>query len=261
MVTTSMDAPPIEPANEPHDRTALAVFAGSASGNGPSQIGQESILRKFLSELAELKNSQTYVVTDPKSEKWVREALPDSDRFEVLISGSPGRDGLVETVDRTLESLLDAGYDSAMALAADTPGLGVEPIREARDQLLADDPTAVVGPAGDGGFYLLGINCYRPGLLDGVPFFVGDTCQVLLDRLEGLYRKRYVLGVLNDVDRMTDWLAIDRSLTESYQWIVELVYRLIFGRRRRKARRASDVGDRFPFLQRTFRSPPVLPNV
>lgn len=71
-----------------------------------------------------------------------------------------------------------------MALGTDAPGLPVARLEAARDLLLAGRAEAVLGPADDGGFYLLGLSSCPPGVLHDLPWSVPETCGATAARLQ-----------------------------------------------------------------------------
>lgn len=96
----------------------------------------------------------------------------------------------------------------AIALGADTPGLPVSLLEAAHAALLHAD--AVVGPADDGGFYLVGLKRCPPGLLGGVPWSRDDTCSVTLARLRDSGLEVAVLEPWFDVDELGDLLRLEQ---------------------------------------------------
>ncbi|MFB6346290.1 MAG: DUF2064 domain-containing protein [bacterium] len=249
----------MDPINGPATDTALSIFVGPAAGSGLTQVSQRTILNELLQDLTELRRSDIYLVTTPDQRQWVDDILPDSDHFHLRLNESVDRSTLPSEVQSTVRELFESGYENVLAMAADTPGLGIAHVRDAIARLRNSDETAVVGPAGDGGFYLLGLNTYREDVLRDVPFYVGNTYESLLDRLDELYSRIEQLEPLNDVDRPTDWLSIKSRWLVSYQWIFELAYFLVFGNGI-----PTSFGTRISetpktFLSRNYRSPPLLP--
>jgi rSAM/selenodomain-associated transferase 1 len=115
-----------------------------------------------------------------------------------------------------IERILRRGLaDSAIAIAmgADSPGLPASRITDAIAALDAAD--AVLGPAEDGGFYLLGVRACPEGLLAGVPWSSATTCAAVHDRVEAAGLRVATLAPWwdvdepADVDRLRAWLAED----------------------------------------------------
>lgn len=129
-------------------------------------------------------------------------------RFRVL---HQGRGDLGTKIARTLEQGLSLAPLS-MVLAADSPGLPVSLLEQARVVLESCD--AVLGPAMDGGFYLLGLRRFELGLLDGLPWSSERTCEAVGRRLE---ERGYQVGMLDswfDVDEPEDLVRLTQKLRE-----------------------------------------------
>lgn len=69
-----------------------------------------------------------------------------------------------------------------LLVGTDSPGLPQRAIELARAAL--DEHDAVLGPAADGGYYLLGLRRAEPGLLEGLPWSAADTLVATAARLE-----------------------------------------------------------------------------
>jgi uncharacterized protein len=90
----------------------------------------------------------------------------------------------------------------ALAVGTDSPGLPVALLVQALAAL--DTHDAVLGPADDGGFYLLGTRTCPKGLLSGLPWSSGNTGEKTLARLEDRGLTVKLLAPWFDVDREQD---------------------------------------------------------
>jgi len=99
---------------------------------------------------------------------------------------------------------------AAIALGADTPLLTSRDLADAMEQLELGN--AVLGPSDDGGFYLLGLRSFRTGVLAGIPWSCGRTCETTEDRLSssGMTVARVRRGF--DIDTMADIEKLRRQL-------------------------------------------------
>jgi uncharacterized protein len=112
-----------------------------------------------------------------------------------------GRGDLGARIERVLRRALRE-LPFAIALGADTPGLPRRLLERARAELHEAD--AVLGPARDGGFYLLGLRRCPPGLLRGLPWSRADTFEHTRDRLRERGLTVSLLPRWFDVDRPAD---------------------------------------------------------
>jgi hypothetical protein len=69
-----------------------------------------------------------------------------------------------------------------------------------------------LGPAHDGGYYLIGCRREWPGLFDGIRWSSPDTCQDQRRRAEELGATVGLLPALADIDTLPDWQAWQRRL-------------------------------------------------
>ena len=124
---------------------------------------------------------------------------------EVLVPGASvwpqGEGPLGARLERVLRrALRDA--PAAIALGADSPALPVALLEAAREELMRGE--SVIGPAEDGGFYLLGVTAFPPGLLAGVPWSAANTCAATVERMAAQGLAPTVLPPWFDVDDADD---------------------------------------------------------
>ncbi len=90
----------------------------------------------------------------------------------------------------------------AVAIGADAPDLGASTIDSAARAL--QDVPVVLGPAVDGGYYLLGLTCPQPELFENIPWSTPNVCQITLDICKRLHLEVVKLGTLRDLDTADD---------------------------------------------------------
>jgi rSAM/selenodomain-associated transferase 1 len=124
----------------------------------------------------------------------------------------PQRGGdLGERMRRTSRDLLLRGYARVILVGGDSPTLPVARLVEACRALRAG-ADLVLGPAGDGGYYLVGLRRDRPEIFRGVPWGSAEVLQATLRRAR---RTRIVVRLLrpwHDVDRVEDLVRLRREL-------------------------------------------------
>ncbi|MGI9315834.1 MAG: TIGR04282 family arsenosugar biosynthesis glycosyltransferase, partial [bacterium] len=111
--------------------------------------------------------------------------------------------------DRMMHAL-DQGIRSAGAAAVmgcDVPQIPGMVLSEAGEHLQGGEN--VIGPALDGGFYLLGLQAARRELFEGIKWGEGAVLNGVLKRSEKIGMKFKLLETLRDIDRWADlkWLA------------------------------------------------------
>jgi len=91
------------------------------------------------------------------------------------------------------------------AIGTDAPGITVEIVESAFTQL--EDPEGldlILGPANDGGYYLIALRHPAPGLFRGIPWSTGKVLKATLDAALALDLRSRLLVPLTDVDRLED---------------------------------------------------------
>lgn len=165
-----------------------------AAAVGPSRAA--ALARAFLDDtiaaVRELPWAQTALATTE----------PMQSELPVLLQGEGD---LGERIERVVRAALQLA-PFAIAIGADAPGLPARLLESARAALLSAD--AVIGPADDGGFYLLGLRSCPEGLLAGLPWSASDTFVRTLDRLRSRARRVEVLDSWFDVDRVEDLVRL-----------------------------------------------------
>lgn len=131
----------------------------------------------------------------------VRYAGADEAAFRTWLGDGPT---LVEQNDGGLgDRLIDASRDRPhIFFGADTPDLTVECVQAAIRALEAHD--IVIGPAEDGGYYLIGMRSARPELLRNMPWSTADVTPETLRRCDAFALSVAMLPALADCDRPED---------------------------------------------------------
>ncbi|MBJ7880801.1 TIGR04282 family arsenosugar biosynthesis glycosyltransferase [Gelidibacter salicanalis] len=96
--------------------------------------------------------------------------------------------------------LLNMGYEKVIIIGSDLLDLNADHVNEAFDQL--DGHDVVIGPALDGGYYLLGMKSLHPNVFRNKAW---GTDTVLKDTLQDLQSSKFhLLKELNDIDTFED---------------------------------------------------------
>ena len=115
----------------------------------------------------------------------------------------------------------------AIALGTDSPGLPIEALVEACRWLSRPSPPrAVLGPTRDGGYYLLGLSAWQPGLLDELPWSQPTTLCTTRARLndEGYacleVAKYFDVDEPDDLERLEAlWRSGELSAPATAAWL------------------------------------------
>jgi rSAM/selenodomain-associated transferase 1 len=107
-----------------------------------------------------------------------------------------------------LQSFAD-GPARLVIVGSDCPWVTPEDIYEAWNELTDHD--LVLGPARDGGYWLIGLNQPQPALFDDITWSSKLVFQQTVDRARGLGLKVHCLRALSDVDEEADWKVFKKS--------------------------------------------------
>jgi rSAM/selenodomain-associated transferase 1 len=120
-----------------------------------------------------------------------------------------GDGDLGDRMERALRRALGQA-PRALVVGADLPGIPPRLLDAARSALARH--AAVLGPAADGGFYLLGLDFCEPGLLAGLPWSRSDTLALTEARLRERGRAVALVEPWFDVDVPEDLVRLTRAI-------------------------------------------------
>ena len=133
----------------------------------------------------------------------------------VLADGTPPMPHGVEGFGRCLlhatASLLDAGHDAACVLNSDSPTLPTALLRRTAELLAAPGDRAVLGPAEDGGYYLLGLKAPHAALFTDIAWSTESVAEQTRARAAAVGLELVELDTWYDVDNRA---ALARLLDE-----------------------------------------------
>lgn len=109
-------------------------------------------------------------------------------------------EGLGERLRAAFQQAFDEGASKVLALGSDTLGIKAEILRRAFDALKAHD--VVIGPARDGGYYLIGASLARPSLFKDIPWSSPEVFSTTLERVRESNLSYYLLPELEDLDEV-----------------------------------------------------------
>ncbi len=109
---------------------------------------------------------------------------------------------LGERMKHAFEESFNSGYDSICIIGTDCLEITEEILTEAFEAL--DRHDAVIGPAVDGGYYLLGMNKFIPELFDNKQWSTSSVGKATIDDLKRLSYSYQLLPQLRDIDTESD---------------------------------------------------------
>jgi len=117
---------------------------------------------------------------------------------------------LGERMRGTMAQLLDAGARAVVLVGSDLPSITTTPVRAAFDLLARDRDALVLGPALDGGYYLIAATCVPP-VFEGIEW----GCQQVLEQTRAAAAhagmRVHLVDTMADVDTVDDLRRVAAS--------------------------------------------------
>ena len=204
--------------SDANDR-CLLVFAkcpqrGAVKTRLASEVGEAAALRLYTSFLhdtlvvARSTGVPLVVYVHPADAVEQARSLLGSD---VCCAGQP-YDDLGANMKCGFERAFADGFQRAVCIGSDLPDLRTDVLLRALESLKSHE--AVVGPSGDGGYYLIGFSRdgFLPEAFDGMHWGGNSVYRQTMDALVGHERSVAEVPVWDDVDTSADLKAlIDRN--------------------------------------------------
>lgn len=116
---------------------------------------------------------------------------------------------------QTIETMFSRGYRRTVLLGTDVPTLPLEYFKQALT--LLDSHDLALGPALDGGYYLIGMNRSIPELFTNIPWSTDQVLKLTQDQAGQLGLKTALLQPWRDVDTRADLEALIEACTAETQ--------------------------------------------
>ena len=127
-------------------------------------------------------------------------------RFGVRFYYSPQEgEGLGERMEKAFQSCFAKGFVATLLIGSDFPDLTAEVIEQAF-QALENGQDAVVGPACDGGYYLIGFSSatFDPAVFNGMPWGENSVFEKTVNRLHARGYRVHLAPIWHDIDTEKD---------------------------------------------------------
>jgi len=139
-----------------------------------------------------------------QKEAWYAQRIPRSGEWQM--PGMPARiqvgHDLGDRMEHAFSAAFTIGHSPVIIIGTDCPGLTTAILQEALDALDAQD--AVIGPARDGGYYLLGLRAPFADVFRNKQWSTSSVFAGTMADLDRAGRSTYVLRELIDVDTEAD---------------------------------------------------------
>lgn len=192
---------------EQRKKSLLIIFyrnpqAGKVKTRIAATMGAEKALEIFIKLSMHVKNITENIPIDKivfysdvieRGDLW-----PDATYLKALQHGKD----LGIRMKNAFDEGFNSGYHSICIIGTDCFELTEQVISRSFEALLSAD--VVIGPARDGGYYLLGMKKLYPGLFENKPWSTATVFRKTIEDLDLLGLKYTLLPVLRDVDTEGD---------------------------------------------------------
>lgn len=114
-----------------------------------------------------------------------------------------GEGDLGVRLERAVADSLAAGFSRCLIIGTDCPYLTSTDLNEAEAAL--DTHQVVLGPAVDGGYWLIGLCASSENLFRDIPWSTGEVLATTLKAAQAAGLKVHLLRTLEDIDTAADW--------------------------------------------------------
>lgn len=128
----------------------------------------------------------------------------------VMIPQRPAAFG--ERLFGVAEDLFSVGSAAVALIDSDSPTVPAAGYLELLEVLRSDPGAVVLGPADDGGYYVLGIGRALPVLFEGITWSTNQVFAQTLERIKSAGLRPHVLPQWHDVDDFASLQFLDREL-------------------------------------------------
>jgi rSAM/selenodomain-associated transferase 1 len=175
-------------------KTRLIPALGAEGAARLARVMLQHTLREALAVGADCVELCT--TPGPKDQAWMDCELPVS-----MMRSDQGEGILGERLARASERAL-VGSDAVLLIGTDCPGLNSRLLHEALTALQHSE--AVMIPAMDGGYVLLGIKRFEPSLFEGIAWSTSTVAEATRERISQLSWRLHCLPAVCDVDEPAD---------------------------------------------------------
>lgn len=193
------------------------LIPGKVKTRLAATVGNQQALDIYR-ELVAFTHRQTSEVADADVWIFFSESFEEiGEKFQQYMTAKMVQEGsdLGKRMHNAFETIFGMGYKKAILIGTDCPEISPEILESALDALQKNE--AVIGPALDGGYYLVGMNKAQPHLFEDMPWSTENVFSLTLQKLNQLNIAYWLLPALSDIDTEEDWLNFKSLISETYE--------------------------------------------
>jgi uncharacterized protein len=176
--------------------------AGKVKTRLAKSVGKMAAL-KVYQKLLEITERETRGVNAAKlvaySEYVERDDLFSAGMYEKMIQAG---EGLGERMCNAFEKSLEMGFEKIVLVGSDCPDIRSKHFITAFEKLESAD--VVIGPASDGGYYLIGLKKVYNELFKGISWSSPEVLNQTMEKMEQMELNYTFLKELSDIDTEKD---------------------------------------------------------
>ena len=192
------------------------IILGKVKTRLAKTIGDEGAFQIY-SELVDLTEKETQKVHADKH-IYFSDVIIDSKWKNEAKFVQEGTD-LGERMKNAFLQGFHQGYQNIIVIGSDLPEISCEIIQKGFQQLQHHE--VVLGPADDGGYYLLGMSNIIPSIFENKPWSQPELLNLTLQELTKQQKSVALLEMLNDIDTFED--LVHSNFYKTNQRIQEIV--------------------------------------
>ena len=189
-----------------HEKEALIIFvrqpvAGCVKTRLAADIGPEAALFVYRELLAHTRSVCTQLAVDKYL--FYANTIADQDDWDDTYHKQiqQGND-LGERMQHAFSQVFGMGYERVCIIGSDCLELSADNVKEGYS--LLQDNDFVIGPAKDGGYYLLGMRHRLKPVFDAINWSTSNVFQQTVEKINLLQNSLALLPVLADIDVVGD---------------------------------------------------------
>ncbi|MEL7833089.1 TIGR04282 family arsenosugar biosynthesis glycosyltransferase [Fodinibius sp. Rm-B-1B1-1] len=200
------------PKNKKH-LSALIIFVknpekGKVKTRLAKTVGDEKALDVYH-ELLRITKSVADSISVNK-QVWYSQFVEENDLWSKGTYEKYPQEGenLGQRMQHAFREAFESEQQKVVIIGSDCASLRNEIVQEAFNKL--DTHEVVIGPAQDGGYYLLGMSEYYPVLFEGKSWSSSSVLQSTVEQVEKMNLSYHLLPTLNDIDTEADLRTSNR---------------------------------------------------
>lgn len=196
------------------EQPALIIFIknpekGKVKTRLAKTVGDDQALKIYKALMGHTRNLASQI--QAKRHLFYSQYINEQDGWskDLFVKDLQADGSLGEKMASAFQSVL-ANHSKAIIIGSDCASLTTAIIEDAMQAL--DQHDFVIGPALDGGYYLLGMRNFEPSLFKDMPWSTEKVAQLTIERITARGKTHFLLPALSDIDFEEDWNKYGWSL-------------------------------------------------